>query len=367
MTPSTPSLQAQYRVSGMDCASCATKIDTAVRRMPGVEDVAVSVTAGTMTVLHDASSDLGAIEKKVAGLGYEVAPFASNVPATKADAFCNHDPDHSRHKRGSEDDHRHGAKNVEERHGHDHGPVVGSWWQSKKGMLTIACGVALLAAFVVGKLTPAIAPYAYIAAMLVGLIPIAHRAIAAALAGTPFSIEMLMTIAAVGAVIINAGEEAATVVFLFLVGELLEGIAAGKARASIQSLTTLVPKSALLEANGQTREVPADSVAVGAIILVRPGDRVPADGVIVSGESAIDEAPVTGESTPVRKGVDAKVFAGTVNGEAYACGSRRLRPTIRSRASSSWLKKPRKAKLPPNASSTAFRAGIRLPWSWSQP
>jgi Cd2+/Zn2+-exporting ATPase len=138
----------------------------------------------------------------------------------------------------------------------------------------------------------------------------------AAIAGTPFSIEMLMTIAAVGAVIINAGEEAATVVFLFLVGELLEGVAAGKARASIQSLTALVPKNALLEENGQTREVPAEDLAVGSIILVRPGDRISADGVIVAGESAIDEAPVTGESTPVSKGADAKVFAGTVNGNA---------------------------------------------------
>ncbi|MGO6906103.1 cadmium family heavy metal-translocating P-type ATPase, partial [Rhizobium ruizarguesonis] len=127
---------------------------------------------------------------------------------------------------------------------------------------------------------------------------------------------MLMTIAAVGAVIINAGEEAATVVFLFLVGELLEGVAAGKARESIQSLTALVPKSALLEDNGQTREVPAESLAVGATIMVRPGDRISADGIIISGESAIDEAPVTGESTPVRKGVDAVVFAGTVNGDA---------------------------------------------------
>src|SRR5262249_15214687 len=84
----------------------------------------------------------------------------------------------------------------------------------------------------------------------------------------------------------------------------------------IQSLTSLVPKSALLEENGQMREVPAESLAVGSIILVRPGDRISADGVILSGESAIDEAPVTGESTPVRKGADDVVFAGTVNGDA---------------------------------------------------
>jgi Cd2+/Zn2+-exporting ATPase len=180
----------------------------------------------------------------------------------------------------------------------------------------IACGVALVVAYGAGKLEPSIAAYAFTVAMLVGLIPIAQRALMAALAGTPFSIEMLMTIAAVGAVFINAVEEAAAVVFLFLVGELLEGVAAGKARASIQSLTKLVPKTAWLEENGQTREVPAEGIAVGALILVRPGDRIPADGVIMSGESAIDEAPVTGESIRVRKGVDAKVFAGTINGDA---------------------------------------------------
>jgi len=170
--------------------------------------------------------------------------------------------------------------------------------------------------FVESLLAPSLSLYAFIAAMLVGLVPIARRAIMAAFAGTPFSIEMLMTIAAVGAPFISAGQEAATVVFLFLVGELLEGVAASKARGSIQSLTKLVPKTAVVEENGQTREVSAESLAVGATIVVRPGDRVTADGVIMSGESSIDEAPVTGESTPVRKGVEAKVFAGTVNIDA---------------------------------------------------
>jgi len=147
-------------------------------------------------------------------------------------------------------------------------------------------------------------------------VPIARRAIMAALAGTPFSIEMLMTIAAVGAVIIDASEEAAAVVFLFLVGELLEGVAAGKARDSIRSLSALVPKTALLEEDGRTKDVPAESLAVGAVILVRTGARISADGTIVEGESAIDEAPVTGESTPVRKEAGDTVFAGTVNGDA---------------------------------------------------
>lgn len=319
--------QTRYRVDGMDCAACANKIDTAVRRMPGVEDVSVSVTAGTMTVSHDGTSNLAAIEKKVVGLGYSVAPLVAG--AARGAAEHQHDDDHDHghchdHEHGSDDDHDHGdhdhhdhaEQQLEGLHGHDHTPMNGPWWQSAKGRLAMLSGFGLVAAYIVGHLVPAIAPYAFVAAMLIGLVPIARRAVMAALAGTPFSIEMLMTIAAVGAVIIHAGEEAATVVFLFLVGELLEGVAAGKARQSIQSLTQLVPKSALLEQDGRTQEVPAESLAVGAVILVRPGDRISADGVILSGESAVDEAPVTGESTPVRKGAGETVFAGTINGDA---------------------------------------------------
>ncbi len=315
----TKSYQTRFRIDGMDCASCATKIDTAVRRIPGVGDVAVSVTAGTMTVQHNETSDLGAIEKQVAGLGYQVTavkggPAESKKVARRAGSKSGAGSGNSGAAHRDHDDKA--TQTSEGRHGHDHGPTTGAWWQSQKGRLTLACGGALIAAFAIGKLAPSISAYAYLAAMLIGLVPIARRAYAAALVGMPFSIEMLMTLAAVGAVLINATEEAAAVVFLFLVGELLEGVAAGKARASIQSLTALVPKTAQLEDNGQTREVAADSLAVGAIILVRPGDRIPADGVIISGESAIDEAPVTGESTPVRKGVDENVFAGTVNSDA---------------------------------------------------
>ena len=328
--------QSRYRVEGMDCASCATKIDTAVRRLPGVEDVSVSVTAGTMTVKHQDDATLApAITKRVTGLGYKVVPLSQSstpvvVEAEEEDCGCGHDHhDHKSHNHdheGHDHDHHdhaghsHAAKDqdaaVAGLHGHDHGPTTGPWWKSSKGRLTIASGVAVAAAWAIGRMVPELDAWIFTAAMLVGLIPIARRAFMAAMVGTPFSIEMLMTIAAVGAVIIGASEEAAAVVFLFLIGELLEGVAASKARASIQSLTDLVPKTALIEENGKTREVEAEDLAVGSTILVRPGDRIPADGVILSGESAIDEAPVTGESTPVRKGTDATVFAGTVNGDA---------------------------------------------------
>ncbi|MBO9183801.1 heavy metal translocating P-type ATPase [Rhizobium sp. L80/93] len=299
-------LQARFRIGGMDCASCAAKIDTAVRRIDDIEDVSVSVTSGTMTVKHRQSADMKAVEKQVSGLGYSIVPILKAAPSASQSG------PHSGHDHGSASS---GAE-IEGLHGHDHNPTEGPWWNSKKGRLTIMAGAALVVAYGIGHLFPAIATYAFIVAMLVGLVPIARRAFMAARAGTPFSIEMLMTIAAIGAVIINATEEAAAVVFLFLIGELLEGVAAGKARDSIKSLTALVPKTALLEEGGKTREVPAETLAVGSIILVRPGDRISADGIIVAGESSIDEAPVTGESVPVRKVVNDTVFAGTVNGDA---------------------------------------------------
>ncbi len=345
--------EARYRVEGMDCASCASKIDTAVRRLSGVEDVSVSVSAGTMSVKFADENDLAtSIVMKVGKLGYRLHPINAGQAAERKTAHVcsghdhDHDHDHDHRSHGHhhdhdhdhDHDHRHGdhAHHHEGKagqkgehaaalglHGHDHGPTTGPWWKSGKGKLTIASGLALVAAYAVGKTIPATEPWIFTLAMLVGLLPIARRAFAAATMGTPFSIEMLMTIAAIGAVFIGATEEAAMVVLLFLIGELLEGVAAGKARASIQSLTALVPKSAFVERDGRLDEVPAETLRVGAVILVRPGDRIPADGVILSGESAVDEAPVTGESTPVRKEADDAVVAGTVNGS----GALRVRVT----------------------------------------
>ena len=180
----------------------------------------------------------------------------------------------------------------------------------RTSLLATACSGALAAAYLVSQAAPGIGPYAFLAAMAVGLVPVARRAFAAARIGTPFSIEMLMTVAAVGAAFIGAAEEAATVVFLFLVGELLEGVAAGLARASIRGLSALVPRIALVERDGRIEEVPAKALAVGATVMVRPADRILADGVVIEG---VDEAPVTGGNVPKRKAVYDTVFAGTIN------------------------------------------------------
>lgn len=291
----------RMRVEGMDCAGCAIKIENALRRIPGVTEVNVSIAGGAVTVRHD-QADTEAMSSRIAGLGYTVRKSEE----TRA-KHVGHD--HREKASPHEED-------IGQSHCRDRGATDKSWLQTAKGVSAIVSGISLAVAFVLGKAIPATEQWAFLLAMLIGLIPIARRAFSAAMAGTPFSIETLMTIAAVGALFIGATEEAATVVFLFLIGELLEGVAASRARASIQDLTKLVPKTARLEdGDGQVREVEADTLTVGAMIQVRPGDRIPADGIIVSGDSSIDEAPVTGESTPVRKGRDANLFAGTVNGD----------------------------------------------------
>jgi Cd2+/Zn2+-exporting ATPase len=191
------------------------------------------------------------------------------------------------------------------------------WYQTAKGTLVIGTGLLLAAATAVKLLaSEQVALWAFVAACLIGVAPIAWRALSALRAGIPFTIEGLMTIAAIGALFIGAAEEAALVVFLFAVGEVLEGVAADRARASIRALANLVPKTALVEENGVTREVDAASLEIGQLVLVRPGDRIPADGTIAEGTSGIDESPVTGESMPKTKGPGDAVFAGSINAEA---------------------------------------------------
>lgn len=309
----SPLTQTRFKIGGMDCASCAAKIDTAVRRLDGVADVSVSVTGASMTVSHGGPLNDDKVLRQVARLGYGIvkAEARTDGPETRAHDYAAHD--HEGH------DHGGGQQITKEAAGsshlHSHPAPGQAWWRTRRAALTLACAAAVLAAYGIGHLFPSAERWAFLAALLVGLVPIARRALMAALAGTPFSIEMLMTIAAAGAVMINATEEAAAVVVLFLIGELLEGVAAGRARASIQGLADLVPKTALVERGGGTVEVPAEQLAVGHVIVVRPGDRIPADGEIVEGSSDIDEAPVTGESTPKRKGVAEPVFAGTINSD----------------------------------------------------
>ncbi len=127
---------------------------------------------------------------------------------------------------------------------------------------------------------------------------------------------VLMTVAVAGAWIIGEQEEAAAVVFLFALSEWLESLSGERARGAIRSLMSLAPEVALVRReDGSTEEIPAADVAIGQTILVRSGQRIPLDGEVTGGHSAVDQAPITGESVPVEKEAGDEVFAGTVNGE----------------------------------------------------
>jgi Zn2+/Cd2+-exporting ATPase len=266
------------RVDGMDCGACATKIETALKRVPGVSDIDVNYSLQRLTLAYDADrTSPSAIRERIRVLGY--TPSGDSDPTSEV-----------------------GAASDE------------IWWRSRKAHLALASALALAAAFVIARLAPGWTTWVYAIATLVGLVPIARRAAAGAVAGTPFSIETLMSVAAAGAIAIGEAEEAAVVVFLFAVGELLEGVAASKARAGIRALVDLVPRSALREREGVVEQIAAAELAVGDVVVIRPGDRAPSDGEVISGTSEVNQAPVTGESVPVTKEPGSEIYAGSING-----------------------------------------------------
>lgn len=277
------------RIEGMDCASCVSKIETALARMPGIVSVHVNFATETLTLelARDSVIETSHIEKTISNLGFSI----------------------SSHRHESNTSALHTAAESTESDPH--------WWQTKKGRQVIALGALMAAAYVIAYLMPTHGHWIFAFAVLAGVFPFARKALALALSGSPFSIEMLMSVAAIGALFIGEAEEAAAVVFLFSVGELLESVAAGRARAGIKALAALVPKTAtLIESGGNHRQIPAGELKIGDEILVRPGERVPADGTLLHGVSSLDESPVTGESMPRQRTVGDSIFAGSINHEA---------------------------------------------------
>jgi Cd2+/Zn2+-exporting ATPase len=128
-------------------------------------------------------------------------------------------------------------------------------------------------------------------------------------------IKTLVTLAAVGAIVIGSYWEAAAVVFLFALGTYLEGRTMRKTRNALEELLEMTPDTATVRRNGEQKEVPAREVEEGEIVIVKPGEKIPVDGNVVDGESAVNQAPVTGESAPVYKTDGDEVYAGTVNQE----------------------------------------------------
>lgn len=152
-----------------------------------------------------------------------------------------------------------------------------------------------------------------IASILLGGLPTLRKGWVAVRTFT-LNINFLMTVAVVGACVVGAWPEAAMVTFLFAVAELIERKALDRARNAVRSLMTMAPDSASVkQPDGSWKQVPAGEIATGAVVQVKPGERLALDGVVVAGASSVNQAPVTGESVPVDKGPGDKVFAGTIN------------------------------------------------------
>ena len=299
----------EWRVTGMDCGSCAAKVRGAVGRLPGVSEVDIALMAERLRLTLDEGETLPAqVETAVRAVGFGIAPKGAALERPEGGFVL---PNETFPDMVQEDDVR------DETVGQPAGPGDTSWYQTSKGRLVIGTGGLLAVAAASHLIMPThVSKWAFILATLLGLAPVARRAIAMLRTGMPFTIEMLMTIAATGALVIGEAEEAALVVFLFAVGEMLEGLSANKAREGIRALSRLVPKVALLESGEHSREVPAQALRVDLTVLVRPGDRVPCDGEVIEGTSGVDESPVTGESVPRLKEPGTAVFAGSINTEA---------------------------------------------------
>lgn len=198
--------------------------------------------------------------------------------------------------------------------GHDHSAGV---TQSQVWLVSIS-GIAIALGFVAKWFAPSL-PWLslalFAAATLAGSVLIFPHALES-LRKFRLDMNVLMTVAVAGAWLMGEGAEGASVVFLFSLSELLESWSVGRARKAIKSLLALTPETAWLKGEGaEAREVPATEVKPDEIILVRSGQRVPLDGEVASGESSINQAPITGESVPVEKKPGDPVFAGTINGE----------------------------------------------------
>lgn len=216
-----------------------------------------------------------------------------------------------------------------EEHEHAHGGLLG---KNTELIFSITSGILLAIGFglsFVDAVPSWVSLTLYIGAYFFGGFYTAKEAIETVLRGG-FEIDFLMLVAAIGAAILGEWAEGALLLFLFSMGHALEHYAMNKARKSIAALSDLAPKTALRKKNGKTEEVEIESLSIGDIIVVKPNSKISADGVVVSGESSVNQAPITGESVPVDKvPVDApqkdysnekdisdkhRVFSGTING-----------------------------------------------------
>ncbi|GHE75245.1 MULTISPECIES: heavy metal translocating P-type ATPase [Hyphomicrobiales] len=327
-----------WQVEGIAHQRRARTVADGLRTVPGVLEAQASA-GGVVRVEFDRSQGSEkAIRDALAKMGVTVREqVVARAPAPEprrsgtdeaADAHGDHShagPDHAGHDHG-EDKGGRGEKD----HDHAHGGLLGP---NTELIFSLICGALLGVGVAIEKLLPT-APFwlptaCYIAAYFFGGFYTLREAIDN-LRLRKFEIDTLMLVAAAGAAALGAFAEGALLLFLFSLGHALEHYAMGRAKQAIEALAELAPRTATVRRDGETREVPVEDLVVGDVVVVRPNERLPADGFLVKGESSVNQAPVTGESIPVDKrhvediakarakpnAVDSssRVFAGTING-----------------------------------------------------
>jgi len=272
------------RITGLDCVDCAKGLESSVASMPSVENASLQFFDGTLTVHGDV--DERQLRKMIVKLGYGVQDRESqqNAPANEPNA------------------------------------LLGFWrylFQRLETQLALIGGGIILLSLILSWI--GVPDWASTALQIIALVlagwPIARNGVINLWVNHTFNINFLMTLAGIGAVVIGEYVEAASLIVLFDLAEALEGFTNARARGAISQLTALAPTHAIRLTSGHEELVPVEKLSISDRILVRPGDRVPMDGVILEGESGINQAPITGESIPVWKNPGDEVYGGTVNGD----------------------------------------------------
>ncbi|RMI01335.1 MAG: cadmium-translocating P-type ATPase [Calditrichaeota bacterium] len=336
--------QAEFRICGLDCAECAAHLENALRNIRGVESASLDfMTARLQVRFRETDCSLETIEKTIRASGYSVEPPTGRqvttlfIPgldcpeeARPIEAALKKLPgvhrvqfhllehtvtvEHSVPRSTIEET----LKNIgfppeAARPSGKTSPA--SPGQGRQALLRVLVtgGLALIGLLLhlIGSPEWLTIPL-LVAAMIIGGYPIARKGLLEA-RNRSLGMNFLMTIAVIGAVSIGEWEEAAMVVFLFSLAQWLEARSMDRARRSIQSLMELSPEIATVKRDSGEQSVPVGEVKVGDIIIIKPGESIPLDGVVVAGESRVDQSPITGESFPLKKAPGDTVYAGSIN------------------------------------------------------
>jgi Zn2+/Cd2+-exporting ATPase len=265
-------------IDNIHCADCALNIEKSVEHLPGILSAEVSYVMSNATVYYDPYRvEEDRIKRAITKPGYVVKE--SLAERTKA------------------------------------------FWRELRHMLFLILSGVTLVFSVILEWTgwgPAYLPHAFaIASLIAGGYPVLKSAIQA-LFIPDLNVDTLVSVAAIAATSVGAYQEAAAVVFIMLLGEFLEHLTVDKARKAITSLIQLSPKTAWVRRDGKELQVPIEEVTTDETVIVKPGERIPVDGKIVSGCGMINQSTLTGESIPVERGVGEKVYCGTIN-ESGSC------------------------------------------------